>query len=133
MNILPAGAASGANGGDSWNWRGANNVEFLHQHYFYNASDTLQVDAGDKLFAWVYLDSANPPQEVMLQWYENGSWEHRAYWGQDLIGFGGFGVNGPGHKPMGSLPQAGGWVKLEIPASAGGLEGKIVNGMAFTL
>jgi RHS repeat-associated protein len=130
---FPAGAASGADGGDSWNWRGANNVDMLHQHYFYNASDTLQVIAGDKLFAWVYLDPANPPKEVMLQWNENGSWEHRAYWGQDLIGFGGFGVNGPGHKPMGSLPQAGGWVKLEIPASAVGLEGKIVNGMAFTL
>jgi RHS repeat-associated protein len=34
---------------------------------------------------------------------------------------------------MGPLPAAGGWVKLEIPASAVGLEGKIVNGMAFTL
>jgi hypothetical protein len=33
---------------------------------------------------------------------------------------------------MGRLPQPDGWVKLVIPARAVGLEGKIVNGMAFT-
>jgi len=130
---IPAGAVAEGTDGDGWYWRGANNIDLLHQHYFYNASNTLQVSVGDNLFAWVYLDPAYPPSEAMLQWYENGNWEHRAYWGQDLIGFGGFGVNGPAHKPMGSLPQAGVWVKLEIPASAVGLEGKIVNGMAFTL
>ena len=34
---------------------------------------------------------------------------------------------------MGPLPAAGGWVKLEVPASAVGLEGKAAHGMAFTL
>src|SRR5215475_4962701 len=34
---------------------------------------------------------------------------------------------------MGPLPAAGGWVRLEVPASAVGLEGKTLNGMAFTL
>ncbi|MGH9754192.1 MAG: RHS repeat domain-containing protein, partial [Blastocatellia bacterium] len=34
---------------------------------------------------------------------------------------------------MGPLPQAGGWVKLEVSASAVGLEAKTLNGMAFTL
>jgi hypothetical protein len=33
---------------------------------------------------------------------------------------------------MGRLPPAGSWVKLVIPARAVGLEGKTVNGMAFT-
>jgi RHS repeat-associated protein len=128
---FPAGADSSADGGDSWNWRGANNVDMLHQHYFYNASNTLQVNAGDTLFTWVHLDSANPPSEVMLQWHENGSWEHRAYWGANQIGWGADGT--ASRRYMGPLPQAGGWVKLEIPASMVGLEGKTVNGMAFTL
>jgi hypothetical protein len=34
---------------------------------------------------------------------------------------------------MGPLPPTGQWVKLEIPASQVGLEGRIVSGMAFTL
>jgi RHS repeat-associated protein len=128
---FPAGAASGADGGDSWNWRGANNVDMVHQHYFHSASNTLQVSVGEKLFTWVYLDPANIPSEVMLQWHENGSWEHRAYWGANKIVWG---VDETASRRyMGPLPQAGGWVKLEIPASAVGLEGKIVNGMAFTL
>jgi RHS repeat-associated protein len=129
---IPAGASPGADGGDGWNWRGANNVDLVHQHYFYNASNTLQVSAGDKLFAWVYLDSAKPPAEVMLQWCSNESgWSHRAYWGANNIPWGTDGTFD--RKYVGPLPQAGVWVKLEIPASAVGLEGKIVNGMAFTL
>jgi RHS repeat-associated protein len=129
---IPAGAASGADGGDSWNWRGANNVDMVHQHYFYNASDTLQVSAGDKLFTWVYLDTAYTPREVMLQWCSNESgWGHRAYWGANNIPWGTDGT--ADRKYIGPLPAAGGWVRLEIPASAVGLEGKIVNGMAFTL
>jgi RHS repeat-associated protein len=34
---------------------------------------------------------------------------------------------------MGPLPAAGGWVRLEVDASAVGLEDKTLNGMAFTL
>jgi len=128
---IPAGAVAEATDGDSWNWRGASNVDLVHQHFFYNASDTLQVSAGDKLFTWVYLDPANPPQQVMLQWHENANWDHRAYWGANLIGWGTDGT--ASRRYMGPLPAAGGWVKLEVPASAVGLEGKIVNGMAFTL
>ncbi len=128
---IPLGAASGADGGDSWNWRGANNVDLLHQHYFYNASNTLQVGAGDRLFTWVYLDPASTPSEVMLQWNENGSWEHRAYWGANRIGWGVDGTQS--RRYMGSAPPAGQWVRLEVEASAVGLEGKTLNGMAFTL
>jgi hypothetical protein len=31
------------------------------------------------------------------------------------------------------LPVAGQWVRLEVPAGLVGLEGRVVNGMAFTL
>jgi len=34
---------------------------------------------------------------------------------------------------MGPLPATGGWIRLEVPASAVGLEGRALNGMAFTL
>jgi hypothetical protein len=34
---------------------------------------------------------------------------------------------------MGALPAAGGWVRLEVPASLVGLQGAAVDGMAFTL
>jgi RHS repeat-associated protein len=101
-----------------------------HQHFFYNATQTLQVNAGDRLYAYVYLDPANVPQEVMLQW-NDGTWEHRAYWGANDIPWGTDGTES--RLYMGPLPAAGGWVRLEVPASSLGLEGKTLNGIAFTL
>ena len=34
---------------------------------------------------------------------------------------------------MGALPALGQWVRLEVPAAQVGLEGRTLNGMAFTL
>ena len=103
----------------------------VHQHYFTNAAEPLQVQVGDTLYAYVYLDPANPPSEVMLQWNVNGSWEHRAYWGANLIPFGVDGTDS--RRYMGPLPATGQWVRLEVPASLVGVEGAAINGMAFTL
>ena len=103
----------------------------IHQHYFYNATDRLTVDTGDELFAYVYLDPANPPSQIMLQWYQGGSWNHRAYWGENNINWG---VDGTASRRyMGNLPATGGWVRLQVPASEVNLEGKLISGMAFTL
>jgi len=66
----------------------------------------------------------------MLQW-NDGNWDHRAYWGANNIGWGVDGTNS--QRFMGALPPAGQWVRLEVPASAVGLEGHVLNGMAFTL
>jgi YD repeat-containing protein len=143
-DALPAGATAGSDGGDSWTWVSSNPSPYSgavshqsniaageHQHFFYGATQTLQVNAGDRLYAYVYLDPANTPSEVMLQWNDGSGWEHRAYWGANNITWG---TNGTASRRyMGPLPQAGGWVRLEVPASAVGLEGKTVNGMAFTL
>jgi len=64
----------------------------------------------------------------MLMW-NNGSWEHRAFWGANFITYG---VNGTaGRRYVGTLPTAGQWVRLEVPASQMGLEGGTVKGMAF--
>jgi hypothetical protein len=141
---LPQGAIPGAEGGDGWTWRGSspnpysgtayhqsNLATGVHQHFFTGATQTLQVNAGDRLYAYVYLDPANVPSQVLLQWLENGSWDHRAYWGANLIAWGTDGTES--RRYMGPLPPAGQWVRLEVPASLVGLEGKTVSGMAFTL
>jgi hypothetical protein len=49
----------------------------------------------------------------MMQW-NNGNWEHRAFWGDDLIKFGE--ANTPSRRRIGSLPKKGEWVLLEVPA-----------------
>ena len=100
------------------------------QHFFTGASPGLKVGDGDKLFAYVYLDPQDPPKEVMLQW-NDGQWEHRAYWGDDAIPFGA--GDAPGHRKLGSLPPLGEWVRLEVDAAHVGLApGAIINGWAFT-
>ena len=97
---LPVGTQAGADGGDSWNWVSSNPLPYsgslsqqssvatgLHEHYFSGATQTLTVNEGDTLFAAVYIEPGNVPSEIMLQW-DNGSWEHRAYWGESLITYG---------------------------------------------
>jgi hypothetical protein len=82
------------------------------------------------LYAYIYLDPAKPPGEVMLQW-NNGSWEHRAYWGANSLAYGTDGT--ASRRYMGPLPATGQWVQLKVSASQVGLEGSTLNGMAFTL
>ena len=141
-DALPPGAITG--GSEPFAWVGTSpapfsgalahqsaNVPGIHQHYFTGTTASLPVNAGDTLFAYVYLDPVNPPREVMLQFYD-GSWEHRAFWGANLIPWGGAGNTDSG-RYMGALPAAGQWVRLEVPASQVGLEGRALTGMAFAL
>ena len=69
---------------------------------------------------------------VMLQWHTEGNWEHRAYWGEDLIGWG-TPAGSAAHFRAGDLPTPGQWVMLTVPASALGLATKSLDGMAFAL
>jgi len=138
---LPRGAVQAADGGDNWNWINSNPAPFagtlahqsaaaqgVHQHYFDWASQTMSVAPGEVLYAYAYLDPANPPTEIMLQW-NDGSWEHRAFWGDNRILYGITGENS--RRSMGALPAAGRWVRLEVPASQVGLAGSTVRGMSF--
>ena len=140
---VPAGAITTGNG-EAWNWISSNPwpysgslaqqsavVAGMHQVYFYNATSTLSVSTGDRLFAYIYMDPAHVPSEIMLQWNDNGNWEHRAYWGSNQVGWGVDGTDS--RRFMGYLPAAGSWARLEVPANQLGLEGHTVNGMAFTL
>ncbi|MDQ2920650.1 MAG: hypothetical protein M3R52_03390, partial [Acidobacteriota bacterium] len=143
-DTLPAHAAPGVNN-ESWNWVSSNPSPYsgavanqskvaagLHQQSFSGASETMAVNVGDVLIAYVFIDQTNPPSALMLQWKDNEqSWEHRAYWGSNDIVWGENGTNG--RRWMGALPPVGGWIRLEVPASQVGLEGMTINGMAFTL
>ena len=105
-------------------------AEGLSQHFFTEASPGLRIGEGDRLFAYVYLDPTKPPQEIMMQW-NDGSWEHRATWGEDVIPWGN--ANSPSRFAMGPLPEVGQWVRLEVEAAKVGLNpGAVVNGWAFT-
>ncbi|MGN6644590.1 MAG: glycoside hydrolase family 9 protein, partial [Verrucomicrobiota bacterium] len=141
---LPAGAKDGTDGGDSWTWVTSNPsptsgsmahqsalVSGTHQHFFKDATATMNVETGTVLYAYIYLDPATPPSEAMLQWYDGSSWEHRTYWGANNIAYGTDGT--VSRKQVGPMPAAGQWVQLKVPASQVGLEGKTVTGMGFTL
>ncbi len=105
-------------------------VDALGQHFFTGATPPLILGRGDKLFAHVYLDTENPPNAIMLQW-NDGTWEHRAYWGTAQIPYGNH--NSPGKRRMGQLPATGQWVRLEVPIDKVGLTpGATVHGWAFT-
>jgi hypothetical protein len=140
---LPAGAVTGASN-DSWTWVSNNPKPFsglvahqseigtgVHQHYFSCATNRLVINPGNILFAYVYLDPANPPSEVMLEWSDSYLSVSRAYWGADLIDLGSNGT-APRHL-MGPLPPAGQWVRLEAPASLMELENVAITGMSFML
>lgn len=138
---LPSAAQPTADGGE-WQWVAApapvysgqrastRTATGLSQHFFTGANPPLRVGEGDTLFCFVYLDPQNPPQQIMLQ-FNDGSWEHRAAWGDNVIPWGTPGT--PSRKLMGPLPQAGQWVRLEVPAADVGLgPGALINGWAFT-
>lgn len=100
------------------------------QHFFTGAKDTLQIGKGDVLFAYVYLDKAKPTKEIMLQ-FNDGKWEHRAYWGGNHIDWGK--DKSPSRFHAGALPKPGEWTRLEVPAEKVGLQpGARLNGWAFT-
>jgi hypothetical protein len=102
----------------------------LSQHFFTEASPGLKVGEGDKLFAYVFLEPEKPPKEIMMQW-NDGVWEHRAIWGEDIIPWGA--VNSPSRFGMGTLPETGKWVRLEVDCAQVGLKpGAVINGWAFT-
>ncbi len=102
----------------------------ITQVVFSEARPKLKVGDGDVFFAYVFLDPINPPKEIMLQWNTEG-WNHRAYWGQNLIDWGR--DEGPQRRKIGELPPTGKWVRLEVPVAQVGLrKGIEVHGLAFT-
>lgn len=104
----------------------------VHQHFFDSvpAAGARAVGAEQIFFVEVLLDPAALPEQLMIQW-NDGSWEHRAYWGAPKIGVGAAGT--ASSRYLGALPKASEWVRLEVPARLVGMAGKSLSGMAFTL
>ena len=101
----------------------------LHTHQFQNATAGLAVGTNDSVLLYVYLDPCDPPREIMIALQAAGGWEHRAYWGEDLINAGTPGT--PGRASMGSLPPSGQWVRLLVPASTVAVGGLTLTGINF--
>jgi hypothetical protein len=145
-DALPNGAAALGGSNEPWNWVSANptaysgslghqqgNISGRHDQSFYWATDQLVINAGDILVTYVYLNPASAPSEIMLSFgttEASNYWEHRAYWGSNLIADG---IDGSvARTNMGSMPASGTWVRLEVAASKVGLEGKTLEGLGFT-
>ncbi|MCY3021545.1 MAG: hypothetical protein NTW87_21230 [Planctomycetota bacterium] len=150
-DALPGGAApNGTLKGESWKWvtqpapvfsgthshtqggaPGQEKADSKRQHCFEDANPPLPVNPADTFFVYVYLDPKDPPKEIMLEWKCGGNWDHRAYWGDDLIPSGN--NLSPSRLPVGPLPKEGEWVRLEVRASEIGVEADdtMVSGWAF--
>ncbi|MEO7267627.1 MAG: hypothetical protein ABIW49_00260 [Knoellia sp.] len=143
-DALPSGAQTFTIN-ESWLWRdhdpkayiGARHhvsslANGIHQHWFQGPRLSAQpMTSGDRLFTHVSLSRQHPPRSLMVQWLGDDGWEHRAYWGDDLMPWGS--PETASRHGVGALPFADEWVRLEVPAAAVGLIGQHVTGMAFTL
>lgn len=104
----------------------------LVQHYFMGTKKTVTVTEETRFYSWIYLDPKNPPKSIMIQ-LNDGSWDHRKYWGTNDIVFGRKDEDWAGYHKGGDLPETGEWFRLEVePAEIGLAVGSVINGMAFT-
>ena len=98
-------------------------------HRLVNAPAGFTAAPTDMLFAYVYIPPDQKPAALMLEWHDGRDWEHRAYWGEDKFGEGK--PDTPSRRRIGPMPEAGGWVRLEVPAARVGMAGKDVRGIGF--
>lgn len=100
------------------------------QTYYDSGAAPLEVPEDGRLFAYVYLDPANPPKAIMLQ-YCTGQWNNRAVWGAyDAIDYGAVGTME--RVNMGALPEKGAWTRLEFDAAKIGLKpGDHITGLSY--
>jgi len=149
-----------SDGGDAWVWANGFLIQSIgnegqsgelvhasvvasgtHEHYFNGSSTTLSATSGSFLNQYVYIPSASPPSEIMLQFHTvGGTWEHRAYWGSNSITACGTtgstcGTNGIASRfYMGPIPSTqNAWVQLIVKTDDVGVNGLNINGWAYTL
>jgi hypothetical protein len=103
----------------------------LAQDVWESSNTPLIIPTQAKIIAQVWLDPANLPKSIMLQFHRTG-WQHRAVWGDyNAIDWGV--ANTTERVDMGPLPEAGKWVQLEVPVEKVGLNsGDLVTGFALT-
>lgn len=142
-DALPPGVPGYGHGGDTGEWVESGPAPVsgqrallapaspgMHGYYFANHPGGWPIATGDRLVAYVRIHPEHPPRMVLLQWQDDaGSWDHRAFWGEALWPYG-LDTTLARH-PMGPLPPAGVWTRLEIPAAWVGLEGRRVHGLGI--
>ena len=106
-----------------------------HQHNFTGGTRTLNPFPGYYYVQYVYIPSNTVPRELMLQFHlANGdnSWNHRAYWGNDMINWGTYQT--ASRKPMGPLPSLRNqWLMLVVGTDDLGTSSYTTNGMGYVL
>lgn len=105
----------------------------MAQHFYDGGAAPIEVPPGARFTLKVFIDPAEPPKAVMIQFHTDG-WKHRAMWGDDkaIPGFGK--PNTTERFVAGPLPGASQWTKLEVDAARMGLKpGDKITGFAFTL
>jgi len=137
--LLSGPPATGATFGGSWEWLddpdaptnevhlGGKTAPAVHYVLFDKGTRTL---TGDNIIQYLFLDAEDPPEQVVLQVYDGDlSGAHRVSLGADLLPFeerGAFGF-----VSAGNLPSVGQWMRLRIPVSEIGMDGRDVSGLAF--
>ncbi|MBI3878162.1 MAG: DUF1553 domain-containing protein, partial [Verrucomicrobia bacterium] len=103
----------------------------LAQDFFNGIEKPFAVPANGHFYVHAFVDPANPPKAIMVQLH-TGTWSHRVVWGDaDAIEYGK--KDSPERLPMGPLPKAGEWARLEFSASKLALKaGTKIDGVAFT-
>lgn len=121
----------------------------------------IRVGRGDRLVQYVRLDPESPPDCIMLATGGSADWNHIAYWGRfDHAGFkaagldeywagelyfmNGYNINSgrpaeilrhrfpaSAFRRAGDVPKPGEWVRLELDLAAQGIEGLLLDGIAF--
>ncbi|MGZ5442604.1 MAG: IPT/TIG domain-containing protein [Thermoanaerobaculia bacterium] len=129
-DAVPAGATESG----TWNWVSSpvasgtlshtDGLAFgAHSHSFTGASGGPTFNAGDLFSVWVQYSFCEPPREIVI-----GSGSRFAYWGENLSDFG---SPGGTFTYMGPVPAAGGWRRLEVPASVLDVEGTQITNLLF--
>ena len=129
LAVSDAGTGILYTGGDKVHKSRVNSTPGLYQHYFGGANPGLLIPAGSTIVQWIYIPAGTPPREIMLQFFSDtgGGWEHRAFWGEDLINFG-------TRVRIGDIPSGRDqWIQLNVSAETVGLAGHTISGWAYTL
>jgi len=112
--------------------------------YFGNADIKLNVESGDVLRVWAYLQSngkANAVRNIKnigIAISDGTSWDARVCFGDDTASMNqAFIDKGLTTETaiikLGGTPETGKWIPLDIPISTVGLEGRQIAGMAFAI
>lgn len=111
--------------------------------YFNNADIKLNVESGDVLRIWAYLNNyevgvtQRKIENLGIAISDGTSWSSRVYFGNDAVKANkGFVDKGFGNYPiinLGALPDANQWVPLDIKVTDIGMEGRQIAGIAFSI